>query len=183
MSAMSGGGALPKRLKNMKYISFDCGEEGTADMPQIRQGANGGLQLQIEAGANNNQGVSLRAPYFMNAANDKCLLRETDDGSGLDVCKAVDVSVATSGGLVHPVVLQSTAGGNVARLLPTPGPIYKGFQVTVKRMTGGANTLGITASGGSTIDGAASVTLVNQWASVTFICDGTNWTVLNRYLT
>jgi hypothetical protein len=50
-----------------------------------------------------------------------------------------------------------------------------GAQVQIKRISAGANTLTIDPSGAETIDGAATLSLPNQWDHATIVSDGANW--------
>lgn len=61
-------------------------------------------------------------------------------------------------------------GASVTITLPSPG--NSGTQITVKNINAAAATVQV--SGGTTIDGAASVSLA-QWAKATFVSNGTNW--------
>ena len=70
-----------------------------------------------------------------------------------------------------------TTGGNVSIALPAAGDVTPDTIFTVKRTTGGVNTLTITPDSG-TIDGAADDTLVTQYSVASYVSDGTNyWTI------
>lgn len=69
-----------------------------------------------------------------------------------------------------------TTAGNVNVSLPEPdegvSKIY-----TVKRKTGGANTLTVTPVSG-TIDGAASHSITTQYESYSYVSDGDNYWII-----
>ena len=52
---------------------------------------------------------------------------------------------------------------------------YPGYQVKFKNVTASANALTINATGGETVDGAASMAMAGAYACFTFESDGTNW--------
>lgn len=66
-----------------------------------------------------------------------------------------------------------TTSGNIAWTLLEPKAAL-GLMQIVKRMTGGANTLTVTAPTGN-IDGAASHSIPTQYQSFTYTSDGTNY--------
>ncbi len=71
-------------------------------------------------------------------------------------------------------VLADTTSVGITVTLPT---VASGAAVRVKRMTGGSNSVQIIPSGGALIDGSGvgSHVLGNQWDSMEFVSDGTNW--------
>jgi hypothetical protein len=66
-------------------------------------------------------------------------------------------------------VLLIDATGNVVVNLPTLTALLDGKRVTVKRMTGGADTLGINRGGADVIDGATTIALTAQYQVVHLI--------------
>lgn len=71
-------------------------------------------------------------------------------------------------------ILADTTAAGVTVTLPAAA---SGAAVRVKRMTGGANSVQILPQGGDLIDGSGvgSHVLGNQWDSMEFVSDGTNW--------
>lgn len=70
-----------------------------------------------------------------------------------------------------------TSGGNVTVTLPAATEVTADIIYTVKRTTGGANTLTVTTGGGN-IDGAASQTINTQYASYSYVSDGENYWII-----
>jgi hypothetical protein len=52
---------------------------------------------------------------------------------------------------------------------------YAGYQVKFKNVTASVNALTINATGGETVDGAASIAMAGAFACFTFESDGANW--------
>lgn len=71
-------------------------------------------------------------------------------------------------------ILADTTTAGVTVTLP---PAVSGAAVRVKRMTGGANSVQILPQGPALIDGSGvgSHVLGNQWDSMEFVSNGTNW--------
>lgn len=69
-----------------------------------------------------------------------------------------------------------TTAGNVAVTLPTADEAVSKIY-TVKRKTGGANTLTVTPGSG-TIDGAASHSIAVQYESYSYFSDGDNYWII-----
>jgi hypothetical protein len=71
-------------------------------------------------------------------------------------------------------IMADTTAAGVTVTLPAAA---SGAAVRVKRMTGGANSVQILPQGGDLIDGSGvgSHVLGNQWDSMEFVSDGTNW--------
>ena len=70
-----------------------------------------------------------------------------------------------------------TTAGNVTVTLPDATTMTADTQFIVKRTTGGANTLTVTAESG-TIDGAASHAITAQYASYSYVSDGQNYWII-----
>lgn len=70
-----------------------------------------------------------------------------------------------------------TSGGNVTITLPDATTVTADIIYTVKRTTGGVNTLTVTSDAGN-IDGAASQTINTQYASYSYVSDGANWWII-----
>lgn len=89
---------------------------------------------------------------------------------------------STTGGAYTPElddnVLLVNADANISILLPPAGQAT-GRYLTVKRVTGGANTLTLNA-GTSKIDGATTMSIPTQYQFVTLVNDGTNWFVVAK---
>lgn len=73
--------------------------------------------------------------------------------------------------------LVDTTSGNVTITFPDATTVTADTIYTVKRTTGGVNTLTVT-TGGGTIDGAASHSINTQYASYSYISDGTNYWII-----
>jgi len=71
-----------------------------------------------------------------------------------------------------------TTGGNVTVTLPDATTVTADTIYTVKRTTGGSNTLTVATDGGN-IDGVSTHSIPTQYASFSYISDGTNYFVLN----
>ena len=69
-----------------------------------------------------------------------------------------------------------TTGGNVSIALPAADEAVSKIY-TVKRATGGANTLTVTPVSG-TIDGAASHSITVQYESYSYVSDGDNYWIV-----
>ena len=70
-----------------------------------------------------------------------------------------------------------TTSGDVTITLPAADEVTADTIFTVKRTTGGSNTLTVT-TGGGTIDGAASHSIPTQYASYSYISDGANYWII-----
>lgn len=70
-----------------------------------------------------------------------------------------------------------TTSGNVTVTLPDAAETTADTIFTVKRISAGANTLTVNTGGGN-IDGAASQTINTQYASYSYVSDGTNWWII-----
>jgi len=98
------------------------------------------------------------------------------------------VDTTAGGKRVVTVISASQAAGSAAKTdyvyiasaaltLTLPTAVGSGSVYTVKRS--GTGTVTIATTSGQTIDGAASLTIEKQWASVDIISDNTNWVVIN----
>jgi len=72
-----------------------------------------------------------------------------------------------------------TTAGNVAVTLP-PAADSMSFLYTVKRTTGGANTLTVSADSGN-IDGSATHSIATQYHCFTYLSDGDNYWIVSHY--
>jgi hypothetical protein len=72
-------------------------------------------------------------------------------------------------------VKADATGGAFTVTLPASPAV--GASVTVKKADASANAVTVVGSGVTTIDGDTNAQIVSQHTSVTFIYDGTNWTV------
>lgn len=52
--------------------------------------------------------------------------------------------------------------------------------ISVKKTDSSAHTVTVDASGAETIDGATTIVLTEQWESITIVCNGTAWFIINR---
>lgn len=79
------------------------------------------------------------------------------------------------------MLLVDTSAGNTTVSLPDATKV-KNRTFAVKRTTGGADTLTVSAVSGD-IDGASSDTLVDQYACRIYKSDGVNYWIVSYYLT
>lgn len=70
-----------------------------------------------------------------------------------------------------------TTSANVTITLPDAADVTPDIIYTVKRISGGVNTLTVQTGGGN-IDGAASQTINTQYASYSYVSDGSNWWII-----
>lgn len=91
----------------------------------------------------------------------------------------IQVSTATYTVTAVPntYILANAAANNVAVTLFTAVG-NSGAQVTVKRVDSSAFTLTITGTSAQTMDGQASIQVPRQYDSVTFLSNGTNWSII-----
>lgn len=85
-------------------------------------------------------------------------------------------STATLGLNDAGLVLADCTSNDVTVTLPPPADAMD-YMFTVKRKSGGANTVTITTPSG-TIDGSASVDILVQYVSLSFRSDGTNYWIV-----
>lgn len=120
--------------------------------------------------------VSPKDPTSFGAVNENFLWVATE----LAVDKVTVTSVTTSYSAIPSdhVILVDTSGGNITITLPSATRI-KGKVYRIKRVTGGGNSLTIATADAATIDGAASISLPDQWDVAALVTDGTNWFTLS----
>lgn len=70
-----------------------------------------------------------------------------------------------------------TTSGNVTVTLPAASEVTADTIFTVKRISGGSNTLTVTTGGGD-IDGAATHSIPTQYASYSYVSDGSNYWII-----
>ena len=70
-----------------------------------------------------------------------------------------------------------TTSGNVTITLPNAAEVTADTIYTVKRISAGANTLTV-ATGGGNIDGAATHSIGTQYASYSYISDGSSYWII-----
>ncbi len=70
-----------------------------------------------------------------------------------------------------------TTSGNVTVTLPAADEVTADTVFTVKRISGGSNTLTVTTGGGN-IDGAATHSIPTQYASYSYVSDGTDYWII-----
>lgn len=96
---------------------------------------------------------------------------------------ATAFSTSTVSTLVGPndgCILVDTTGGNITITLPDATTVL-GREFTVKRKTAGTNTLTVAATSG-TLDAAVTLAIVDQYSTVTFKSDGTNYYIVSGYI-
>jgi len=74
-------------------------------------------------------------------------------------------------------ILADASSAPITVTLPDPAS-YPDEELSIKKIDSSTNAVTVAPHGSETIDGAASVSLANQWDSVTVKSDGTNWYVL-----
>jgi len=95
-----------------------------------------------------------------------------DGDSALTTESVTTITTTTAISATSGTYLVDTTGGNITLTLPADGTTY-----TIKRLTGGTNTLTIDTASGN-IDDAASASLSTQYESVTLKSDGTDYWVI-----
>jgi len=75
------------------------------------------------------------------------------------------------------MILADASSAAITVTLPDPAS-YPDEALSIKKIDSSTNAVTVAPHGSETIDGAASVSLANQWDSVTVKSDGTNWYVL-----
>jgi hypothetical protein len=123
----------------------------------------------------------LGSPYDNN-----CLFRDSGDrlrwydqngGNNVVFVSRVSSTITaasyTQAGTDHVLKVDTTTNSVTINLLAAN--TQSGAQVQIKRISAGANTLTIDPSGAETIDGAATLSLPNQWDHATIVSDGANW--------
>lgn len=75
------------------------------------------------------------------------------------------------------VIFADATSGNVTITLPT-ATSNAGYRFYIKRIDGSANTCSVARSGGDTIDGQASISLLAQYTSITVISNGSAWYII-----
>ena len=103
---------------------------------------------------------------------------ETNIESGAIAFSTVTVSTAI--GPADGFVLVDTTGGNITITLPDATTVL-GREFAVKRSTAGVNTLTVTATSGN-IDGAATFTIADQYSTITFKSNGTDYYIVSGYI-
>lgn len=73
-------------------------------------------------------------------------------------------------------IIDATAGNVV---ITGDAALGNGFEVTLLRIDATANTVTFDPTGGQTVNGVATVTIPNQYGSLTLISDATNWYISN----
>ena len=74
-------------------------------------------------------------------------------------------------------ILADASSAAITVTLPDPAS-YPDEELSIKKIDSSTNAVTVAHHGSETIDGAANVSLANQWDSVTIKSDGTNWYVL-----
>lgn len=136
------------------------------------------LDLPTEARGWTDDGTTVR----LTTITDDVGIGTASPHSRLQVAGALALAyTSTSGNLTldksHSTVAVDTTGGNRTITLPTAVGIA-GRLYTVKRITGGTNTLTIATTGGQTIDGDASLLLPTHWSLARLQSDGANWLIV-----
>jgi len=94
----------------------------------------------------------------------------------LSTSVTVTAATVTLGVQQGGVVLVDTTSNAVSVVLPAASDAID-YQFIVKRISGGANALTITATSGN-IDGGASASIAIQYVSLTFRSDGTDYWIV-----
>jgi hypothetical protein len=75
------------------------------------------------------------------------------------------------------VLLVNAASDNIAISLPQASTVL-GKRFDIKKIDSSAHTVTITTYGAETIDGSTTQLLANQYTSLTFVTDGSNWYII-----
>ncbi len=97
---------------------------------------------------------------------------------GTTTAKSADYTVTDTDRI--RTVMMTTGGSNRTVTLPTAADNAARI-ITVIKADAGAGNCVIDGEGSETIDGAAALTLRNQYGGATLQCDGTAWFVLSRH--
>jgi hypothetical protein len=92
----------------------------------------------------------------------------------------VSVTAAYSFAGRDKIVLADATGGAFTVTLPDATLRKNQQPITVKRMNGGGNAVTIGSAAG-TIDGAATTSLAAQYATKSFVSDGSVWVVVASF--
>ena len=97
-------------------------------------------------------------------------------GTNFDVhtVTSADYTILDADGYRH--ILVSTGASNRIITLPSAAANTDRL-LTIKKTDSGVGLVTVTRAGSSTIDGATTFVLTNQYDKVTIVCDGTNWFV------
>lgn len=74
-------------------------------------------------------------------------------------------------------IMYDATGGNSTVNLPAAATSAN-FYIVVKKVDASANTVTIDANLSETIDGATTAVISNQYTSLTFVCDGSEWHIV-----
>lgn len=74
----------------------------------------------------------------------------------------------------NTLILGDSTSGTITMTLPDATVVGNGFLLSFKKLVA-ANSMIIAGSGGQTIDGGSTYTLIKQYESVTMVSNGTNW--------
>jgi hypothetical protein len=89
------------------------------------------------------------------------------------VTAATHNETATSG---EVILLVDPTSNNITVNLPTA--VGNTAKITIKRITGGSNTLTVDANSTETIDGGLTASIILQYTSITLISNNSNWFII-----
>jgi len=93
--------------------------------------------------------------------------------SGAVETKTIDYSISVDDST--KVIQGDASSGAITITLLAAATAGDGFEITVKKSDSSVNAVTVDGNGSETIDGAATVSLTQQYRSVTLRCDGSNW--------
>jgi hypothetical protein len=110
-----------------------------------------------------------------NMNTDRRLIRipEAGDNLGDLVAKTSNYTMAET----DVFVSVDATGGAVTITLPPAADVGAGKHIGIKKVDASANAVTVDGDGSETIDGAATVSLAAQWASLFAVSNGTNWLI------
>lgn len=88
------------------------------------------------------------------------------------------ISSNTSINSTHDLVEMTTGGGGITATLPDATTVTAGKPYKFIKVDSGAGAGTIATTGGQTINGNSTYSLVEQWQHVEVYSDGSNWKVI-----
>lgn len=111
--------------------------------------------------------------YFLGRRNDQLTFLYPN----VYLSKSADYTVIASDSA--GVVNMSASGAARTVTLTAAATLGSGFVITVKKSDSSTNTVTIDPNASETIDGDTTLVLRAQYQSVTLMCDGSNWLIVN----
>jgi len=84
-------------------------------------------------------------------------------------------------GDIEKTILGDASSADITVNLPAISGLAKGFRLNVKKTDSSSNAVTLDAAGSETIDGAATLSLSNQYAAASVVADGSDWQVYSEF--